>query len=367
MEKEIYGYIYLIKNIVNEKLYFGQTIKSFDVRYKGNLEKNTNNQHLKKSIEKYGIENFEIIKEFDIAYTKNELDKLEDMYICLYDTMNDKKGYNERRGGSRGRLSDSSRKKLSQSRKGENNPMYGKKLSEERRKEIGLMSRGANNFNARGVVCVETGDRFSTVAEAANWAGLSTYNSISNCCRGINVYAGKHPVTHKKLRWRYCDEVEGAEFILPLKEFKESNSKKIKIDKNKKVICLNTGEVFGNIEEAMNWCGVALSSCIRNVCIGRITTSGKHPITKERLKWRYVNELGEVEDVLELGRNIDYYTNRKKIICLNTSEIFNSAAEVNEKYGIDSSSVTKCCKGKRSSAGKLSHTGEKLQWQYYCD
>ena len=98
MIKEKYGIIYIIKNKINNKLYIGQTIekRGFKGRYKFKgegiervyneyqyckLHDKNYNEHLLKSINKYGFEAFEIIEEFDVAYSKEELDKLEDMYI----------------------------------------------------------------------------------------------------------------------------------------------------------------------------------------------------------------------------------------------------------------------------------------------
>ena len=85
MEKEIYGIIYLIKNKINNKIYIGQTTQDggFDRRYhtKDGI-KDTHNEHLRNSINKYGIENFYINKEFDIAYSKEELDKCSTCDLC---------------------------------------------------------------------------------------------------------------------------------------------------------------------------------------------------------------------------------------------------------------------------------------------
>jgi len=58
--------------------------------------------------------------------------------------------------------------------------------------------------------------------------------------------------------------------------------------------------------------------------------------------------------------------NNIKIICLTTSEIFNSITEASNKYNIKGSSeIGKVCKGERNSAGKHPITGEKLVWEYY--
>ena len=53
----------------------------------------------------------------------------------------------------------------------------------------------------------------------------------------------------------------------------------------------------------------------------------------------------------------------KKVICITTGETFNCILEAEEKYNVNQSSISKCCKGKLKSAGKLP-TGEKLVWRY---
>ena len=54
--------------------------------------------------------------------------------------------------------------------------------------------------------------------------------------------------------------------------------------------------------------------------------------------------------------------NGKSVICLITRRIFYSAHEGAKYYSIARCSITKCCQGKRKSAGKLN--GQKLVWRY---
>ena len=58
------------------------------------------------------------------------------------------------------------------------------------------------------VQCIETGQIFPSVREAANWCGLKSSSSIKDYCRGNNAYksAGKHPQTGQKLHWRYIED-----------------------------------------------------------------------------------------------------------------------------------------------------------------
>ena len=52
----------------------------------------------------------------------------------------------------------------------------------------------------------------------------------------------------------------------------------------------------------------------------------------------------------------------KSVICITTGKIFNTAKEGAEYYGIASTNIVKCCKGKLKSAGK--YQNQKLVWKY---
>jgi len=57
-------------------------------------------------------------------------------------------------------------------------------------------------------------------------------------------------------------------------------------------------------------------------------------------------------------------TQPKRIICLTTNEIFDSMLDAYNKYGIQKTNISACCRGKMKSAGKL-EDGTKMQWMYY--
>ena len=54
----------------------------------------------------------------------------------------------------------------------------------------------------------------------------------------------------------------------------------------------------------------------------------------------------------------------KKLICITTGKIFNTQKEAENYYNVGN--ISKCCRGIRKSAGKLSD-GTKLQWKYLED
>lgn len=112
--KEYYGIIYKIQNIKTNEIYIGQTThpRGFNGRYdfKGNgIERvykyligneargERHNQHLRRSIKKFGFDTFEVVEVFDTAETFEELNEKETYYINLFDSY--KNGYNQSFGG----------------------------------------------------------------------------------------------------------------------------------------------------------------------------------------------------------------------------------------------------------------------------
>lgn len=60
--------------------------------------------------------------------------------------------------------------------------------------------------------------------------------------------------------------------------------------------CLNTGKIFPSCRAAADWCGLVGTSGICSVCKGgKQKTAGVHPVTKEKLYWRYLTEKEENE------------------------------------------------------------------------
>ena len=53
----------------------------------------------------------------------------------------------------------------------------------------------------------------------------------------------------------------------------------------------------------------------------------------------------------------------KRIYCLELNETFKSLKEASTKYNIDQGTISKCCSGKRKTAGKHPITGEPLHWE----
>lgn len=195
MERQFHGVIYVIKNKINKKMYIGQTIRKggFKERYYGNIEKYTHNKHLHSSIKKYGLENFSIDEEFDKACCQDELDKLEKMYIKIYNTTDKRYGYNKKVGGMGGKFTDETRREFASKVSkpvvnlndgriyhsiiyayNNTKDFVGRKRC---RKFVKL-----SNVKCKLVVCTNDNMVFTNITRAANYYGIQR-SSVSNSLR----------------------------------------------------------------------------------------------------------------------------------------------------------------------------------------
>ena len=131
-------YIYVFRNIINDKVYVGQTYNPSQ-RKAGHLNgaRKGHDHPFYRSIRKYGEENFnfEVIEECN----DSDVDEREKFWIAHYDSTNRDKGYNLERGGKG--VSKEHRRKLSQALKG-NKHCVGRKISNETRWKTGAAHRG---------------------------------------------------------------------------------------------------------------------------------------------------------------------------------------------------------------------------------
>lgn len=209
--KEVYGVIYKIRNKVNNKIYIGQTTRKngFKGRYccKGvGIERVYNyhcraiknghspNKHLLQSIIKYGFENFHVEEVFDYAFSLDELNKKEKMWIEYYKSDDTKYGYNNRSGGD--------------------NYEY---------------SSDSQVYNGIGIVCINTNKTYKSLQEASKYYPISS-TTISN---RINVKRNKNNIDQYLFRyvdkrdfdssWKRCSYC-GKLFKLPvLRTYKREN------------------------------------------------------------------------------------------------------------------------------------------------
>lgn len=151
LDKEKSMVVYKITNLVNEKVYIGQTTGELKRRIGSSLY----NVFLKRAIRKYRIGNFEL---FIIQGCSNigELNEREQFWISFYGSTDNQKGYNLQSGGKNCRLHESTKKilsekcsgwhhtekakqKISEAGSGSKHWAYGKKFSKKHKEN---MSKG---------------------------------------------------------------------------------------------------------------------------------------------------------------------------------------------------------------------------------
>lgn len=245
----------------------------------------------------------------------------------------------------------------------------------------------------RKVLCVETGKIYNSIKDAAIDVGI-TGSHITKACRGkIEKAAG--------FSWQYYNKIEG----LPGEKWKPA---KHLIFKSNIVEDLD-GYLVSNKGRIANICGQILNLNIDRNGYACVTLYGNKPYKVHRivattfisndnpLEKSEVNHIDEFDksnncvDNLEwISRrdNINYGTknertvktikrlygdtfirnaiegNKIKVRCITTNEIFDSVIKASEKYSIDKSCISRCCKGKQNYSGKLPD-GTKLKWEYY--
>ena len=91
---------------------------------------------------------------------------------------------------------------------GKNHWLYGKHLSEETKNKIRQKLSGRKIPDYKGgypkkpVMCIETGETYSSCSDAAKAVGLSSATSIVACCKGHLTGAGKLPDGRTR-HWKY--------------------------------------------------------------------------------------------------------------------------------------------------------------------
>lgn len=268
--------------------------------------------------------------------------------------------------------------------------------------------KGKNNTNAKKIICINTNEIFETMTEAAKRYSISI-KDIQQVCAGVRLTAkklqfayyedgkeyktkpilsrkkGDHPRARKIIclnnKMVFDSVVSASEFFginytnihqvllgksnfvmdsdgqcyqfAYYEEGKEYQLKEIDystIKKPKKVICINTGEIFNSTTEAAEKMGVGQAK-VSLCCNNKREHTGSYQFAFYEEGKKYM--LKELKNKRA----------PKKVICLNTGEIFNTTREAAEKMGIQQSGISLCCNGKRSYSGKLPD-GTKLKWEF---
>lgn len=127
-----YGYIYVIENDLNPKLYIGRTL-DLNKRERVHFSEHSRTWAIKSAIEKYGASHFDFVL-LEACASEEELNAKEKYWIGTLNTLAPR-GYNLKTGGKSGRPVKSIREKMSLAHK-------GVALSDEHKSAIGLALQG---------------------------------------------------------------------------------------------------------------------------------------------------------------------------------------------------------------------------------
>lgn len=203
--------IYKATNLVNGKVYIGQTVRTLDERIAEHIRKR--NSLLGQAIRKYGEEcfSFEVI---DTASNIEGLNKKEIYWIAFFDC-EVPNGYNQCAGGENTigyHHKDSSKEKMRVAKEeaycGTGNPFYGKKHSAEAKAKMSKARKGrvlTNEWKTKigqglhkKVINLDTGEVFESVKAAAERYGLKDTH-ITRVCKGKRKRTGG-------FRWSHYNE-----------------------------------------------------------------------------------------------------------------------------------------------------------------
>lgn len=170
----------------NGKVYIGITFRKPETRW-SNGNGYSRQKHFYAAIKKYCWENikheilFENLSKEDACQKEIEL-------IAQYKSNDPEFGYNQLLGGESGnfgrRHSEETKKKISEAHK-------GKPLSKEHVAKIA-------EANKKTVICIETGELFNSVKEAAEYAKVNQSHLSNVLCGRSNTAGGYH--------WEYYED-----------------------------------------------------------------------------------------------------------------------------------------------------------------
>lgn len=333
--------IYCIINKVNQKRYIGQSV-DIKRRWAQEQKMKSLNEHLLRSMQKYGLENFEfIILEECSSDLLNEREKY---YINLYNTTNPNFGYNKIDGGDSAYkrvyrpMSQDQKDKISRANKGR------KKSKEELKHLLEAQKYKDKSKSEKKVFCYENNKVYNSCITAANELNIPV-DGIRRCLSG-NITSTNN--------YHFCSPKDKDIFIPDLRSVNE------RISESQKALDRCNRVVSKEIREKLRRCqlGRVKSSeeieKIRKANLGKklseehkqkISMHSRHnPCSEEQKK--KISKANKLR-MLENGKC-------KSVYCFETNIIYDSISEAAKQNNInDDIQVSRCCnKQQKTALGK---------------
>ena len=303
----------------SNKRYIGITRQKEKERWQ-NGKGYEHNKYFTNAIKKYGWNNFQhiiIARGLDEETAK----WLEIELIREWDTTNKDKGYNLTKGGesSNGLVhTEEFKEKRSEKYRGEGNPFYGKQHSEETKEKL-------REINTGKTLSEETKRKISE-----NHRDVSGENNPNYGLHEEHPFYGK----------QHSEETKEKQSKARIGKYCKGENPNAK-----KIICLETMEIFNSIIEAsefVNGCSDSLSICIKK--------EKKYKNYSFMLYEDYIKN-GEKEIRNNKSGKGKDNSNAKKIICLETMEIFDTQKDASVFAKGNTSSLGKAIKNKKKYKG----------------
>lgn len=269
--------VYMHVNKINGKIYIGITRQTVEQRWKTN-GKGYKKQCFYKAIKKYGWNNFNHIILFD-KLTKEEAESKEKELISYYKSNNSEFGYNIENGGLR-----------------------GDKTSET-----------TINKRKKRIICVELNKEYESIQDASDELKVDR-TTISKCLNKENKTAkGFHFFTIENY---------------------DKDKKYNLTSRKRKIICIETKEVFNSIEEAGKFFNISASGIQAQINGKQKSSSNYHFDYLENYdkNKKYNLDIGDVKP--------------KRIMCIETQEIFESIHDAGRKTGADYRNISAVLHGR---------------------
>lgn len=190
------------------------------------------------------------------------------------------------------------------------------------------------------VICLETKELFCSQKEACRVYNISAGVMSKACIKKYVCTKGLHFLLYYDYLKMTSDEIDNV----------MRNS-----GKTRKIVLVNTGEIFNSISEASQKYNVEfslISTCVSN----KSSYAGIKNYTP--LIWQ------DYYEYLQNPKSLNIKTKQNMVHCITTDQYFSCIKTAHIYFQIDFGGISLCCKGKQKTCGK-DINGNKLEWEYY--
>ena len=314
-------YVYVIVNKINLKLYFGSHSwdgEGLDKNYYGS------GKIIKQAIKKYGKDNFIVypIKFYDNV---DECRKAEEELLKKYDISNNQYCYNIKNsaiGWDKGlKHSEDTKRKISESIKGEKHPLYGKHLSEDTKRKLSRANKGKKLSD-------ETRKKLSQ-ANKGKTLSEKTRRKIAQSLKGL-----KHSDEFRK-KMSQVQNYRKTPIVAIQKD-----TGKIRVFESQAECCrvlgINSRKIYDCLKGRRKTCKGYIIKCLKRCSTDYKITKRK---AKETEKIKLTTKIKGKTPIVAIQKD----TGRVRM--------FLSQRECSRVLGVNLGNVNKCLKGRRNHTG----------------